>query len=50
MITVDAKKVATRVIAKVTVGIRSGQFTYTVQFVDQGSEAANEAAAQRHWS
>ena len=47
MITVDAKKVATRVIAKVTVGIRTGQFTYTVQFVDQGSEAANEAAAQR---
>jgi hypothetical protein len=47
MITVEAKKVATRLIATVKVGIRTGQFTYTVQFADQGSEAANEAEAQR---
>ena len=47
MITVEAKKVATRVIATVKVGIRTGQFTYAVQFADQGSETANEAEAQR---
>ena len=29
------------------VGIGTGRFTYTVQFADQGSEAANEAEAQR---
>ena len=46
MITVEAKKVGTRVIATVKVGIGTGQFTYTVQFVDQGSEAANTAEAQ----
>jgi hypothetical protein len=45
MITVEIKKVATRVIAKVTVRIRTGPYTYTVQFADQGSEAANEAEA-----
>jgi hypothetical protein len=27
----------------VKVGIGTGRFTYTVQFADQGSEAANEA-------
>ena len=42
MITVEAKKVGTRVIATVKVGIGAGQYTYTVQFADQGSEAANE--------
>ena len=42
MITVEAKKVATRVIATVKVGISTGRYTYTVQFADQGSEAANE--------
>jgi hypothetical protein len=47
MITVEAKKVGTRVIATVKVGIGSGQYTYTVQFADQGSEAANEAEARR---
>jgi hypothetical protein len=47
MITVEAKKVGTRVIATVKVGIGTGQFTYTVHFADQGSEAANEAEAQR---
>jgi hypothetical protein len=47
MITVETKKVATRVIAKVTVRIRTGPYTYTVQFADQGSEAANEVEAQR---
>ena len=47
MITVDAKKVGMRVIATVKVGIGIGQYTYTVQFADQGSEAANEAEAQR---
>jgi hypothetical protein len=46
MITVEAKKVGTRVIATVKVGIGTGQFTYTVQFADQGSEAANKAEAQ----
>ena len=43
MITVEAKKVGTRMIATVKVGIGTGRFTYTVQFADQGSEAANEA-------
>jgi hypothetical protein len=47
MITVVAKKVGTRVIATVKVRIATGQYTYTVQFADQGSEAANEAEAQR---
>ena len=47
MITVEAKKVGARVIATVKVGIGTGQYTYTVQFVDQGSVAANEAEAQR---
>ena len=47
MITVETKKVATRVIATVKVEIGTGQFTHTVQFADQGSEAANEAEAQR---
>jgi hypothetical protein len=47
MITIEAKKVATRVIATVKVGIGTGQYTYTVQFADQGSEAANEAEAKR---
>jgi hypothetical protein len=47
MITVEAKKVGTSVIATVKVGIGTGQFTYTVQFADQGSEAAIEAEAQR---
>ena len=47
MITVEAKKVGTRVIATVKVGIGSGQYTYTVQFADQGSEAANEAQTRR---
>jgi hypothetical protein len=46
MIAIEAKKVATRV-ATVKVGIGTGQYTYTVQFADQGSEAANEAEAQR---
>ena len=44
---VEAKKVGARVIATVKVGIGTGQYTYTVQFADQGSEAANEAEAQR---
>jgi hypothetical protein len=43
MIIVEAKKVGTRMIATVKVGIGTGRFTYTVQFADQGSEAANEA-------
>ena len=47
MITVDAKKVGMRVIATVKVEIEIGQYTYTVEFADQGSEAANEAEAQR---
>jgi hypothetical protein len=47
MITVEAKKVGARVIATVKVGMGIGQYTYTVQFADQGSEAANEAEAQR---
>ena len=47
MITVEAKKVGTRVIATVKIGIGTGQFTYTVQFADQRSEAANEAEAHR---
>ena len=47
MITVEAKKVGTRVIATLKVGIGGGQYTYTVQFADQGSEAANEAEARR---
>jgi hypothetical protein len=47
MITVEANKVGTRVIATVKVGIGTGQYIYTVQFADQGSEAANEDEAQR---
>jgi hypothetical protein len=47
MITVEAKKVGTRVIATVRVGIGAGRYTYTVQFADQGSEVANEAEARR---
>ena len=47
MITVDAKKVGSRVIATVKVRIETGQHTHTVQFADQGSQAANEAEAQR---
>ena len=47
MITVEAKKVGARVIATVKVGIGTGQYTYTVQFADQGSDAENEAEAQR---
>ena len=47
MITVEANKVGTRVIATVKVGIGTGQYTYTVQFADQGSVAANEAEARR---
>jgi hypothetical protein len=46
-ITGEAKKLGTRMIATVKVGIGTGRFTYTVQFADQGSEAANEAEAQR---
>ena len=38
MITVEAKKVGARVIATVKVGIGTGQYTYTVQFADQGSQ------------
>ena len=33
--------------ATVKVGISTGRYTYTVQFADQGSEAANEVEAQR---
>ena len=47
MVTVEAKKVGMRVIAMVKVVIGTGQFTYTVQFADQGNDAANEAKAQR---
>ena len=47
MLTVEAKQVGTRVIATVKIGIGTRQLTYTVQFADQGSEAANEAEAQR---
>ena len=47
MITVEAKKVGSRVIATVKVRIETGQYTHTVQFADQGSQAANEAEAQR---
>ena len=41
MITVEAKRLGTRVIATVKVGIGTGRYAYTVQFADQGSEAAN---------
>jgi hypothetical protein len=44
MITVEAKRLGTRVIATVKVGISTGRYTYTVQFADQGSEAANEVS------
>jgi len=47
IITVEAKRLGTRVIATVKVGISTGRYTYTVQFADQGSEAANEVEAQR---
>jgi hypothetical protein len=47
MITVVDNKVGTRVIATVKVRIATGQYTYAVQFADRGSEAANEAEAQR---
>ena len=47
MITIEAKRLGTRVIATVNVGISTGRYTYTVQFADQGSEAANELEAQR---
>ena len=47
MIAVEAKKVGMRVIATVKVRIGTGQYTYTVQFADQGSAAANEAEARR---
>ena len=47
MITVEAKRLGTRVIATVKVGINTGRYTYTVQFADHGSEAANEVEAQR---
>jgi hypothetical protein len=47
MITVEAKRLGTRVIATVKVGISTGRYTYTVQFADQGNEAANEVEAQR---
>ena len=36
MITVEAKRLGTRVIATVKVGISTGRYTYTVQFADQG--------------
>jgi hypothetical protein len=47
VITVEAKIVGSRVIATLNVGIETGRFIYTVQFVDQGDGAANEAEAQR---
>jgi hypothetical protein len=47
VITVEAKIVGSRVIATLNVGIETGRFTYTVQFADQGNDAANEAEAQR---
>ena len=47
MITIEAKRLGTRAIATVNVGISTGRYTYTVQFADQGSEAANEVEAQR---
>ena len=47
MITVEAKRLGTRVIATVKVEISTGRYTYTVQFADQGSEAANEVEAKR---
>lgn len=46
MTTIETRTIGPRVVAKVTVGIRTGRFVYTVQFADQGSEAANEAEAQ----
>jgi hypothetical protein len=46
MITIGVKKMGARVIATVKVGIRTGQYTHTVQFADQGSEAAIEAEAR----
>jgi hypothetical protein len=47
MVAVEAKKVGMRVIATVKVRIGIGQYTYTVQFADQGSATANEAEARR---
>jgi hypothetical protein len=47
VITVEAKIVGSRVIATLNVRIETGRFTYTVQFADQGNDAANEAEAQR---
>ena len=47
MIAVEAKKVGMRVIATVKVRNGTRQYTYTVQFADQGSAAANEAGARR---
>ena len=47
MITVEAKRLGTRRGNTVNVGISTGRYTYTVQFADQGSEAANEVEAQR---
>ena len=47
MIAVEAKKVGMRAIATVKVRIGTGQYTYTVQFADQGSAAATEAEARR---
>ena len=46
-ITIETKIIGTRVIATLNVGIGTGRFTYTVQFADQGNDAANEAEAQR---
>jgi hypothetical protein len=47
VINVHAKIVGGRVMATVNVEIGTGRFTYTVQFADQGNDAANEAEAQR---
>jgi hypothetical protein len=47
VINVHAKIVGGRVLATVNVEIGTGRFTYTVQFADQGNDAANEAEAQR---
>jgi len=47
VITVEAKVVGTRVIATLKIKVGSEQFIYTVQFADQGSDAANEAEARR---
>jgi hypothetical protein len=47
LIRVQAKTVGGRVIATLNVGTETGRFTYTVQFADQGNEAANEAEARR---